>query len=134
MYPRTFDKIKQWLLQESQERRRVPRRTKPEIVAYYWDGAPPQSRQIRDVNHNGAYIRTPERWYVGTIIRLILQGYQTAMRKDGTIVPVASTCVPARLVRHGSDGVAVEFVFRDKREKETFQTFLTGIPDQPPVP
>jgi hypothetical protein len=132
MYLCALGKMKQWLLQENQERRRAPRRTKPEIVVHYWDGSAPKGRHVRDVSQKGAYIYAPETWYAGTIIRLILQGYQTAMRKDGTIAPMASTCIPARVVRHGSDGVAVEFVFRNKSEEATFQTFLTGIPDQPP--
>ena len=132
MYLHAFGKMKQWLLQEDQERRRAPRQAKPEIVVHYWDGSAPKGRHIRDVSPNGAYIYTPERWYVGTIIRLILQGYRTAMRADGAIAPMASTCIPGRIVRHGTDGVAVEFVFRDKSEEATLQTFLTGIPAQPP--
>jgi hypothetical protein len=134
MYLRTWGKMKQWLLQEEQERRRAPRYTKPEVVAYYWDGSAPEGRQIRDVSQNGAYIYSPEHWYVGTIIRLILQGYRTAVREDGAIVPMASTCIPARVVRHGSDGLAVEFVFLNKKEEEAFQKFLTRIGPQPTEP
>jgi hypothetical protein len=133
MYLDALGKMKQWLLQENRERRRTPRCIGPEILVHYWDGSAPNGRHIRDVSQNGAYIYAPEPWYVGTIMRLILQGYRTAMRKDGTVAPMASTCVPARVVRHGSDGVAVEFVFRNKREEETFQTFLTGISGQPPA-
>jgi hypothetical protein len=40
-----------------------------------------------------------------------------AMGKDGATAPTASTCVPARVVRHGSDGVAVEFVFATARRR-----------------
>jgi hypothetical protein len=92
MYLRALDKMKQWLLlEENEERRRTPRRAKPEIVVHYWDGSAPKGRHIRDVSPNGAYIYAPERWYVGTIIRLILQGYRTAMRADGAIAPTDST-------------------------------------------
>jgi Flp pilus assembly protein TadG len=100
-------------------------------VVHYWDGSAPEGRHLRDISHSGAYIYTPERWYPGTIIRIILQGYQTAARKDGTVGPAASACLPARVVRHGSDGVAVEFAFRDKEEEETLRTFLAAIPAQP---
>jgi hypothetical protein len=132
MYLRALDKMKQWLLlEENEERRRTPRRAKPEIVVHYWDGSAPKGRHIRDVSRNGAYIYSPERWYIGTIVRLILQGYRTAVRNDGAIAPMASTCVPARVVRHGSDGVAVEFVFCNKSEEAAFQTFLTEIPAPP---
>jgi hypothetical protein len=129
MYLRALDKMKQWLLlEEDEERRRALRRTNPEMVVHYWDGSAPKARHIRDISKTGAYIYSPERWYIGTIVRLILQGYRTAVRKDGAIAPLASACVPARIVRHGSDGVAVEFVFCNKSEAAAFQTFLAEIP------
>jgi Flp pilus assembly protein TadG len=131
MYRHAMGKMKRWLLQEPEEPRRTPRSTDPEVVVYYWDGSAPEGRRLRDISHSGAYIYTPERWYPGTIIRIILQGYRTVAREDGTTDPVASACVPARVVRHGADGVAVEFAFRDKQEEETLRTFLAAIPAQP---
>jgi len=133
---RALGRMRQWLLQEKEEEApwRAPRMAKPEIVVYYWDGSAPEGRHLRDVSESGAYIYTPERWYIGTIIRIILQGYPTVVREDGTTAPTASTCIPARVVRHGPDGVAVEFVFQNKEEAEIFRTFLAAIPAQPPVP
>jgi Flp pilus assembly protein TadG len=98
---------------------------------YYWDGSAPEGRQLRDISHSGAYIYTPERWYPGTIIRVVLQGYQTVVKPDGSVGPAASTCIPAQVIRHGEDGVAVEFVFRDKEEGEALREFLAAIPAQP---
>ena len=127
-------KMKQWLLQEEAgEPWRAPRSTKPEVLVYYWDGSAPEGRHIRDVSQSGAYIYTPERWYIGTIIRILLQGYPTTTQKDGTTAPTASTCIPARVVRHGSDGVAVEFIFQNKKEEESLRTFLAAIPAQPAI-
>jgi Flp pilus assembly protein TadG len=133
---RALGRMRQWLLQEKEEEVpwRSPRTSKPEVVVYYWDGSAPEGRHLRDVSDSGAYIYTPERWYVGTIIRIILQGYPTRMREDGTTAPTASTCIPARVVRHGPDGVAVEFVFQNKEEAEIFRTFLAAIPAQAAVP
>jgi Flp pilus assembly protein TadG len=128
MYRKTIGKMKRWLLQENEEPRRAPRRTEPEVVVYYWDGSAPEGHYLRDISHSGAYIYTPERWYPGTIIRIILQ---MAAREDGATDPVASACIPARVVRHGSDGVAVEFAFRDREEEKTLRVFLAGIPAQP---
>jgi Flp pilus assembly protein TadG len=125
-------RMKQWLVQEkNEEPRRAPRSLQPEVVVYYWDGSAPEGRHLRDVSESGAYIYTPERWYPGTIIRIILQGYQTVLREDGTTAPEASICIPARVVRHEGDGVAVEFAFRDEKEAETFRKFLADIPAQP---
>jgi hypothetical protein len=76
---------------------RAPRSTKPEVLVHYWDGSAPEGRHLRDISESGAYIYTPERWYIGTIIRIILQGYQTVMLEDGTTAPTASTCIPREL-------------------------------------
>jgi hypothetical protein len=124
-------RLKRWLLQENQEPRRAPRSSEPEVVVYYWDGSAPEGRRLRDLSQSGAYIYTTERWYPGTIVRIILQGCQTAVQEDGTMGPAASTCIPARVVRHGTDGVAVEFAFRDKEEQESLRMFLAAIPAQP---
>jgi len=130
-----FGKLKQWLLADDQEKelRRAERRAGPEVVVHYWDGAAPEGRQIRDISETGAYIYTEERWYLDTIIRMVLQGYRTIVRPDGTTGPANTICVPARVARHGSDGVAVEFIFRDDQEREAFKSFLSSIPAQPPA-
>jgi Flp pilus assembly protein TadG len=98
---------------------------------HYWDGSAPEGRCLRDISQFGAYIYTPERWYPGTIVRIVLQGYRRAEREDGTTAPAATTCVHARVVRHGPDGVGVEFAFRDKAESSTFGKFLAALPVQP---
>jgi Flp pilus assembly protein TadG len=130
MFQHAIGKMKGWLAREKEDPRRGPRSVYPEILVYYWDGSAPEGRRIHDISLSGAYICTPERWYLGTIIRLILQRGSAAVGKDGAMVPSASTCIPARVVRHGSDGVAVEFVFRNREEEESFRSFLAGIPDQ----
>jgi Flp pilus assembly protein TadG len=124
-------RIRRWLLHENEEPRRAPRNREPEVVVYYWDGSAPEGRRLRDISQSGAYIYTTERWYPGTIVRIILQDCQMAAREDGTTGPAASTCIPARVVRHGTDGVAVEFAFRDKEEQQSLRTFLAAIPAQP---
>jgi hypothetical protein len=128
---RSLGKVKQWLLQENETPWRDPRSTDREITVHYWNGSAPEGRQIRDISESGAYIITPERWYIGTIVRIVLQGNQKAMPVDGTSPSFPSICVPGRMVRQGSDGVAVEFVFRNKDEASEFRTFLASIPCQP---
>jgi Flp pilus assembly protein TadG len=128
MFQHAISKMKGWLAQEEEEPRRGPRNIHPEILVYYWDGSAPEGRRVHDISLSGAYICTPERWYPGTIIRLILQ---KGRRADGAMAPSASICVPARVVRHGSDGVAVEFVFRNRQEEDSLRTFLAAIPVPP---
>jgi len=130
MFQHAIGKMKGWLAGEPEEPRRAPRSIHPEILVYYWDGSVPEGRRMHDISQSGAYICTPERWYLGTIIRLILQRDPAAMGKDGVMAPTASICIPARVIRHGSDGVAVEFVFRNDREEEDFRRFLAAIPAQ----
>jgi hypothetical protein len=105
MFQRAMGKMKGWLAQEEEEPRRAPRSIHPEILVYYWDGSAPEGRRIHDISQSGAYICTPERWYLGTIIRLILQRDPKAMREDGAAAPTASICVPARVVQ-GTDPTA----------------------------
>jgi len=131
MFQGAIGKMKEWLFQEHREPRSAPRSMEPEIVAYYWDGSVPEGRRIHDISQSGAYICTPERWYLGTIVRLVLQGRPREAPPDGATATRPSTCVPARIVRQGSDGVAVEFIFRDKEEQESLRTFLAAIPIQP---
>jgi Flp pilus assembly protein TadG len=128
MFQHAIGKMKGWLAREEEEPRRGPRSIHPEILVYYWDGSAPEGRRVHDISQSGAYICTPERWYPGTIIRLILQ---RGRRADSAMAPSASICIPARVVRHGSDGVAVEFVFRNRQEEESLRTFLGAIPVPP---
>ena len=135
MYRSAIGKLRGWLLpekEEDEEPRRAPRGLEPEVIVHYWDGSVPDARHVRDISDTGAYIYTPERWYLGTIIRILLQGYPKSIREDGTTVPTSSICIPARVVRHGTDGIAVEFIFQDEEEEQRFQKFLAAIPAQPP--
>lgn len=112
----------------STELRGASRATEPSLLVYYWDGSVPEGRQIRDISASGAYIITPERWYVGTIVRLVLQGYKTTRQPDDGIVPSRSTSIPARVVRHGIDGIGVEFMFSNSKERKMLGDFLSTIP------
>jgi Flp pilus assembly protein TadG len=128
----SFGKMRRWLLPENGELARAPRQVQPEIVVHYWDGAAPEGRGLRDISETGVYILTAEQWYPGTIIRIILQGHRATAKADGTAVPAPSICVPAQVVRQGDDGVAMEFVFRNKQEKEKFREFLASFPNPAP--
>jgi hypothetical protein len=130
------EKIGEGTIRKERAEPRSPRKIEPEVVVHYWDGSAPGGRQLRDLSQSGAYIYTSERWYPGTIIRIVLQGnrlqgHRTTEQEDGTAAPAASTCVSARVVRHGSDGVAVEFAFRHEEELASFQTFLAAIRPRP---
>ena len=129
MFKGLMGNFSRWLEDNpSPDNRRAPRVTEPSLLVYYWDGSVPEGRKIRDISISGAYIVTPERWYVGTIVRLILQGYKTTPIANGGIIPSRSTSIPSRVVRHGPDGIGVEFMFSTPEEKKTLEEFLVTIP------
>lgn len=99
---------------------------------YYWDGATPVGHQLRDISLSGAYLYTPERWYPGTIIRLLLQKGPAVTSGEGfaTEKPSASASIPARVVRHGPDGVAVEFFFRTPADRELLMELIARKPGE----
>jgi hypothetical protein len=112
----------------SPELRRATRVSEPGVVVYYWDGSIPAGHGLRDVSLTGAYLYTPERWYPGTIVRLLLQDKRTAA--SGTASgPHASVSILARVVWHGLDGVALEFVFRTPEDRNLLRDLIAKVPN-----
>ena len=128
MFKGMMGNLSRWLENSPPDKRRAARLPDPSLLVYYWDGSVPEGRRIRDISSSGAYIVTPERWYVGTIVRLILQGYKTTPQPEGGIVPSRSTSIPSRVVRHGPDGIGVEFMFSNPDEQKSLRAFLAAIP------
>lgn len=127
MLKRLMGGLGRWLEKGSAENRRAPRLPEPSLLVYYWDGSVPEGRKIRDISSSGAYVLTPERWYIGTIVRLVLQDHKTAPQPEGGIVSSRSRSIPCRVVRHGTDGIGVEFIFSSPDEKKTLDEFMTAM-------
>ena len=139
MYRQLID----WLTGAStaSESRLASRVFEPKVVVFYWDGSVPAGHRLRDVSPTGAYLYTSERWYPGTIIRLLLQeeqvaaiGGDTAVGDttvgDTTVGTRASASIPARVVRHGPDGVAVEFLFRNSEDRQLLEKMIAVMDGQ----
>jgi hypothetical protein len=77
----------------------------PNLVAHYWDGAAPLAHHIRDISSTGLYLLTEQRWYPGTLVRILLQ--RTSVAETD---PDRSITVNAKVVRSGSDGVGLALV------------------------
>jgi len=120
--------MKRWLLQETEEPRRATRLASPELVVHYWGGTGAGYREIRDISESGAYIYTSEHWYPGTIIRVVFQTQRMNIADDGPREPEGTICINCRVVRHGDDGVALDFLYRSKEEQRDFQAFLKALP------
>lgn len=84
------------------DRRGAERRESPPLIAYYWDGAAPRAHEIRDISPCGLFVKTEERWYPGTLVRLILQ--KTNGAADASERSIA---ILAKAVRWGADGVGL---------------------------
>lgn len=102
---------------------------RPPVEASYWTGGKPAAYAVRDLSPAGAYIVTPDRWYFGTVVRMVL-------RYDRQ-VPAASpdngnrcTTVHARVVSQGPDGVGVRFVFLTEKERRHFRKFWSAALSQ----
>jgi hypothetical protein len=104
----------EWLL--SRERRKATRQEAPELVAHYWDGAAPLPHDIRDISATGLYLLTEQRWYPGTVVRLVLQRGGAAETD-----PDRSITVNATVVRSGSDGVALSLLLPHNRVTRAMQ-------------
>jgi hypothetical protein len=105
------------------ELRAAPRIQEPGVVVYYWDGATPSGRQLRDISLTGAYLYTHERWYPGTVVRLLIQPKESPPA-DGSNPPPGSVSLQARVVWHGPDGMALEFLFQGPDERKILEELV----------
>jgi Flp pilus assembly protein TadG len=114
-------RLKNWLLQPA-EQRQAERHKDPGTVAFYWDGSVPVPHEIRDISLTGAYLYTPERWYPGTIVTLTLKRTQPGSDSGG-----GSIAVRCRVVRHGEDGVGLQFISHQMQQQKGLHGFVTGV-------
>ena len=99
-------KFKHWLnpVATPSDRRRALRRYVPGMVAHYFTGGAPKPKDVADISMSGMYLLTDDRWMPGTMIQMTLQKpCAQGERKQ-------SMNVLSRIVRRGSDGVAIEFI------------------------
>ena len=99
-------KFKHWFNPTSQpsDRRRAGRRYVPGMVAHYFTGGAPKPHDVADISMSGMYLLTDDRWMPGTMIQMTLQKpCAKGERKQ-------SMNILSRIVRRGSDGVAIEFI------------------------
>jgi Flp pilus assembly protein TadG len=109
------------------DRRRDARTPEPTVIAYFWTGAEPIPHRLRDVSLSGAYMYTAERWYLGTMLQLTLDDDRlrtNEMQKPGQ---AGSVTLWSKVVRHGSDGVGLEFLFAKRTRQKEWNRFLSGI-------
>jgi hypothetical protein len=125
------NRILEWLWPN--ERRQAKRRTAVPLVAYYWDGGEPHPSLVKNVSPDGMYLVTQSRWYVNTLVTMTLTRTDLS---DGA--RNRSIRVMTRVLRSGTDGIAVAFVWPGKVEekdgisdKKAVREFLTAFGRDP---
>ena len=103
------------------ERGPLPEDAASSLAAYYWSGAAPVPRAVRDVSVLGTFILTSDKWYPGTIINLTLQRGSQVAGNDAAL-PLRS-----RVTAQGPDGVRVQFLYLNRREREAARKFLHKV-------
>lgn len=84
---------------------RADRRESPALVAVYWEGHTPLQSPIANLSKSGAYVKTREQWYPGSILALTLQ------RKGTVAVSNRSRfTVQAKAIRRDENGVGISFL------------------------
>lgn len=108
---------------KSKERRRSPRARVDCLEAVYWDGSGSSRHAIREISFHGALIETDTSWMYGTLIRLCLR--RSSLFGE-SIDPEVYSELWCRVVRGLPDGLCVEFLFIDKKERRNFLRFLAA--------
>jgi len=109
----------------SPDPRKAPRMDSPGLAAYYWTGAAPQARNIKDISNTGLYVVTEERWYPGTLVLMTLQ--RTDIGEENL---ERSISVHSRAVRWGNDGVGLQFILKNSPVKGPGKSPLVDAVDK----
>lgn len=100
------------------EKRRFRRHLAPPLTAFYWDGGHSTPRVVPDISQNGIFIRTEDRWFPRTLMRVTLQRKSNDPKKSEE-----SITLQCRVVRAGEDGVGMAIMFADE-DKSPFPVRL----------
>jgi hypothetical protein len=129
------------------ERRRSVRIEGPALAAFYWTGGVSTPCRVGNICRRGAYIKTDQEWYAGTILHLILEPQIQAGVDDAKVraylqeqfgTGISGGFAPsppspegtrtfglwARIVHTHSGGMGMEFILTDRQEEREFDRFL----------
>ncbi len=101
--------------------RKAPRRSIPNLFAYFYTGGVSEAHPILNISRNGMYLLTSERWYPDTVLRMILTDRRNPSFER-------TLMLNARVVRWGNDGVGFQFVVTPKKgSREDARNSLNGL-------
>jgi hypothetical protein len=97
----------------------------PNLVAHYFDGTAGATHIVRDVSNTGAFIYADFQWPPGTIVKLTLALTSPVYNRR----PTAPGVLRTRVIRCTTRGLAVQFLFQKKAERQIVMDFLKDIPE-----
>jgi hypothetical protein len=107
--PRSLkQRLKRWLTPDA---RKAPRKSFPNLVAYFWTGGIPEPHPIRDISATGFYLLTTKRWFLDTLVLMTLQisGEKEARSRH-------AISLRSRVVRLDSHGVGLQFALLSREQ------------------
>jgi uncharacterized protein len=119
-----FEEIRRRLRNSADEP--LPEHIAGSLVAYFWEGGAPALHAVRDLSTHGAYIVTRDTWYPGTVVQLILQCGSIQVGSGGGAA-CASVLVRSNVVAQEPDGVRVQFLYLNRRERQQTVKFLETV-------
>lgn len=114
--------LERWLSPDPRKGERMP---VAGLEAYYFTGATPVARSVRDISSTGLYLVTEERWYPGTVVLMTLQRTDCGEERHDRSIYVHS-----KAVRWGADGVGLKFIFPEAQQPSREQNLLVDSVDK----
>lgn len=93
------------------DRRRAYRLNRPDLIAYFFTGGPPQAHRIENISVTGFLMQSDDLWMPGTMIRMTIQKIGTRGDRRGDSITVLT-----RMVRRVGNGGAFEFILAGFQE------------------
>lgn len=78
-------------------------------MAFYWDGGVSHPHVVPDISHSGIFVRTVDRWFPRTLVRVTLQ-----RKSDNPQESEETLTVQCRVVRSAEDGVGMAIMLADE--------------------
>jgi len=95
------------------DRRRADRIPTRNLSAYFWNGDRPRPHEVGNISSTGMYLKTDERFYPGTVVKITLQDNDPEFDRAGQSIAVESIAV-----RVDEDGTGLKFILPDSKDCE----------------
>jgi uncharacterized protein len=93
------------------DRRRADRLPTRNLTAYFWNGDRPKPHEVGNISSTGMYLKTDERWYPGTVVKMTLQDNDPEFEGAEQSIAVESIAV-----REDAEGTGLKFILPDSPE------------------